>query len=346
MSDAYRTVGNPGTGETITFLETSEESGGARVVALITLAPGGAVTPHSHRIRETFECVEGAFTVHLEGRDMRFPPGESMVADPQQLHGFRNDTDVAATLKVTATPAGDLDRVLRTLCGLGRDGVLVPGKPPRHPLVMANLAYRGRCYSPPLPRWLYWTLIGGMSPFGARACDRIMARYNPAPAQTSPTGRCPANTRGRGHASRHRHPMTSRSNGSRRALVRRSGTSPRQPSRHLAAVTIGTAATCDRNGGFACMRTRGPRLIPGVPGSLVGVSLISCQEWLWPGGVAGRAGRMALARLGRAAGGRGLVPPSPAGRCFLSRLRLRSWETRFRRSPTPWKLVCGPWTVA
>jgi len=175
MSDAYRTVGNPGTGETITFLETSEESGGARVVALITLAPGGAVTPHSHRIRETFECVEGAFTVHLGGRDMRFPPGESMVADPQQLHGFRNDTDVAATLKVTATPAGDLDRVLRTLCGLGRDGVLVPGKPPRHPLVMANLAYRGRCYSPPLPRWLYWTLIGGMSPFGARACDRIMA---------------------------------------------------------------------------------------------------------------------------------------------------------------------------
>ncbi len=95
MSDAYRTVGNPGTGETITILETSEESGGARVVALITLAPGGAVTPHSHRIRETFECVEGAFTVHLGGRDMRFPPGESMVADPQQLHGFRNDTDVA-----------------------------------------------------------------------------------------------------------------------------------------------------------------------------------------------------------------------------------------------------------
>ena len=55
MSDAYRTVDNPGTGETITFVETSEASGGARVVALITLAPGGAVTPHSHQVRETFE---------------------------------------------------------------------------------------------------------------------------------------------------------------------------------------------------------------------------------------------------------------------------------------------------
>ena len=185
MADAYSTVSNPGTGETIAFLETAEDSGGARVVALITVAPGGAVTPHSHRATETFECVEGVFTVRLGGRDMRFPPGERVIADPHQMHGFRNDTGVPAILKVTATPADDLDRVLRTLCGLSRDGLLIPGKPPRHPLVMANLAYRGRYYSPPLPRWLYWTLIGGMSPFGARACTRVMARYNPAPAQAT-----------------------------------------------------------------------------------------------------------------------------------------------------------------
>jgi quercetin dioxygenase-like cupin family protein len=188
MSNAYRTVVNRGTGETITFVETSEESGGARVVALITLAPGGAVTPHSHQVKETFECVEGVFTVHLGGRDMAFPAGASMAASPHQLHGFRNDTDVPATLKVTATPAGDLDRVLRTLCGLSQDGLLVPGKPPRHPLAMANLAYRGRYYSPPLPRWLYWALIGAMAPFGARACDLIMACYNPPPVPNSQTG--------------------------------------------------------------------------------------------------------------------------------------------------------------
>lgn len=118
MSDAYRTVDNPGTGETITFVETSEASGGARVVALITLAPGGAITPHSHQVKETFECIEGTFTIHLADRDMTFPAGASLAVGPHQLHGFRNDTDVPATLKVTATPAGDLDRVLRTLSGL------------------------------------------------------------------------------------------------------------------------------------------------------------------------------------------------------------------------------------
>jgi hypothetical protein len=34
MIDASRTVNNPGTSETITFLETSEESGGIRSVGL------------------------------------------------------------------------------------------------------------------------------------------------------------------------------------------------------------------------------------------------------------------------------------------------------------------------
>jgi hypothetical protein len=87
MSDAYRTVDNPGTGETITFVETSEESDGARVVALITLAPGGAVAPHSHRITETFECVEGAVTVRLAGRDMAFPPATLALLDADWRNG-------------------------------------------------------------------------------------------------------------------------------------------------------------------------------------------------------------------------------------------------------------------
>ena len=103
---------------------------------------------------------------------MTFPARASLAVGPHQLHGFRNDTDIPATLKVTATPAGDLDRVLRTLSGLSRDGLLVPGKPPQHPLAMANLAYRSRYYSPPLPRWLYWTPIGAMAPFAACACRK------------------------------------------------------------------------------------------------------------------------------------------------------------------------------
>jgi hypothetical protein len=75
-----------------------------------------------------------------------------LIAEPHEMHGFRNDTTQPATLKVTATPALELDRILRTLCGLSRDGLLVPAKPPRvAPPIMANFAWRNRFYQPPLP---------------------------------------------------------------------------------------------------------------------------------------------------------------------------------------------------
>ena len=171
-------VSNPATGETITFLETTSQTGGARVVMDITLDPGGAVTPHSHRVAETFEVLDGTFVVHHAGREAHLEPGEVMVAEPFTLHGFRNDTKRPATVRVIVTPSGDLDRVLRTLAGLARDGRLVPGKPPRDPLLMASLAWRGRYYTPPMPRWLYWPVMGSLAVFGRRAADRAIARYN------------------------------------------------------------------------------------------------------------------------------------------------------------------------
>lgn len=177
MTDPLRTVTNPRAGETITFLETSEETGGARMVATITLAPGGSVFPHSHRVEERFECNEGTFRVRLCGTDRLLGPGEVVTVAPHELHGFRNDTDSPAMLTVTATPAGDLDRILRTLAGLTRDGLLEPGKPPKHPLIMASLAWRGRYYEPPMPRWLYMPLMGALAPLGKRACDRTIERY-------------------------------------------------------------------------------------------------------------------------------------------------------------------------
>lgn len=182
MTDPLRTVTNPSEGGTITFLETSEESGGARMVATITLAPGGSVRPHSHRVEERFQCVEGTFRLQLRGTDRPFEPGEFLTAAPHELHGFRNDTDSPATLTVTATPAGDLDRILRTLAGLTRDGLLEPGKPPKHPLAMASLAWRGRYYEPPMPRWLYMPLMAALAPLGKRTCDRLIERYTESPS--------------------------------------------------------------------------------------------------------------------------------------------------------------------
>jgi len=68
MNEDWRTITNPATGEEVTFVETSQETGGLRVVMRLTLAPGGAVQAHSHRLAESFECVEGQSTSAWMGR--------------------------------------------------------------------------------------------------------------------------------------------------------------------------------------------------------------------------------------------------------------------------------------
>jgi mannose-6-phosphate isomerase-like protein (cupin superfamily) len=90
-------VTNTVTGETITFLETSAETGGVRIVAEITLRPGGSVIPHSHRVSESFEYLDGDFITHLAGKETEFTPGQRMIAEPSEMHGFRNDTAQPAT---------------------------------------------------------------------------------------------------------------------------------------------------------------------------------------------------------------------------------------------------------
>ena len=141
MDQTWRTVTNPGAGETFTFLETAQERGGLRVVTLLALDPGGGVSPHSHRQHELFECIDGEVAVHLEGNERTLSEGETLVANPHTMHGLRNHGDSRATLRATVTPAGDFDRLMRTLADLARDGRMVPGRPPRvNPLVMAYLA--------------------------------------------------------------------------------------------------------------------------------------------------------------------------------------------------------------
>jgi quercetin dioxygenase-like cupin family protein len=133
-------------------LRPSAETGGVRVVAKSTLTPGGSVTPHSHRVTEIFECLDGSFITHLAGTETEFKPGQRMIVEQHKMHGFRNDTAQPATLKVPAAPAGELDPILRALSGLSHDGLLVPGKPPQPALAMASLAWRSRYYQPPLQR--------------------------------------------------------------------------------------------------------------------------------------------------------------------------------------------------
>jgi quercetin dioxygenase-like cupin family protein len=179
MSDPWRTIDNPVTRERITFLETAEETGGQRAVLELTLAPGGAVKPHAHLAQERFVCMAGRLTVGLDGRMVTLQSGDEATVVPDVLHELRNETDEPTKVRVTATPHGDIEAGLRTAFGLARDGRIPENGPPRDLLVFALLAKRAGLYLPPLPRWLYWPLMGGLAALGqATGAEKVIARYN------------------------------------------------------------------------------------------------------------------------------------------------------------------------
>jgi quercetin dioxygenase-like cupin family protein len=177
-----RTLADANTGETITFLETSAETGGDRVVMQLSLAPGTVVPPHAHPIEEAFECQDGSVVLRVDGRAVQLGPGDTLTAPAGQLHGIRNASEQPATLRLVATPGAEAEFGLRVKFLMSRDGYLpVPGSgPPKHLLLGAVLIQRGGLYFPPLPRWLFRALFGSLAAIGRlRGRERFLLNRYP-----------------------------------------------------------------------------------------------------------------------------------------------------------------------
>jgi len=176
--EAWRTIMNPASGETVTFLETAEESGGAHVVLQIEIAPGGGAAPHAHRYEtEAFEVLAGTVDLQVGTQRIALAVGGTATVSPETLHGFHNSTAVPATLRVTASPPEHLERGLRATYYMMREGLL-----PKQPLVAALLLQQGGVYLPPLPRWCYWPLINALARLGRwTGGEAALARYGARP---------------------------------------------------------------------------------------------------------------------------------------------------------------------
>lgn len=163
-----RTIADANTGETITFLETSAESGVDRVVMRLALAPGTVVPLHAHPTEEAFECQEGRVDFQLDGHPVELRPGGTVTVPPGHVHGLRNASDQPALLGIVATPGAEAEYGLRMKFLMSRDGYLpVPGGgPPKHLLLGAVVIHRGGLYFPPLPRWLFRFLMASMAALG------------------------------------------------------------------------------------------------------------------------------------------------------------------------------------
>ncbi len=129
-----RTIHNPVSGETATYLETSRDTGGARTVAEISVKPGGGVPVHQHAHHdERIEVMAGEIEVTLRGTRHRLGVGEHIVIERGRRHAWRNPSpDRDLVFRGTMTPGNPgFELFLRIWYGLGRDGELGRNRLPR-----------------------------------------------------------------------------------------------------------------------------------------------------------------------------------------------------------------------
>jgi quercetin dioxygenase-like cupin family protein len=135
------TLQNPVTGETLTFLTTSADTGGDHVLVECTVEPDGFVaSAHVHPAQsETFTVVKGLLGIKAGGRVQYLDPGDSAVVEPGTGHRFWNAGEERAVFRCEIRPALQFESLIETMFGLAEDGK-VNGKGMPNPFRLAVIA--------------------------------------------------------------------------------------------------------------------------------------------------------------------------------------------------------------
>ena len=111
--------------DTVTFLETSVETGGRHSLLDVTLMPGGGNLRHFHTaFTETFIAVKGILGLQLKDRRRLLYPGESYTVQENEVHNFFNPGDNEITFQIVFKPGHEgMENTLRIAYGLAADGL-------------------------------------------------------------------------------------------------------------------------------------------------------------------------------------------------------------------------------
>jgi quercetin dioxygenase-like cupin family protein len=187
-----RTIDNPVTGERATFVQTAHDTGGARTVGELEVAPGGGVFRHRHADHEErIEVLAGEIEVTLGRAARRVSAGQQVVIPRGTVHAWRNpSSDRTLRFRGTMTPGHPgFETALRVAFGLGRDGELRPSGIPRRFGDVALLAgwdpslldVGSRRLLAPLLRWF------ARRPRARRRAADLLQRYGGDPATATRT---------------------------------------------------------------------------------------------------------------------------------------------------------------
>lgn len=175
---------NPVTGEHVVILEGPEDNGGERILAVLTVRPGGAVAgEHTHaHFSERFGVLEGELAVRVDGREMVRRTGGDVVVAPGVRHDWWNAGDAPARVLVEITPPGRFSEMILTLFALARDGLTdARGRPgPLQAALLAREFATEIAFTTP-PRWIQRPLFAVLAPIARARGLQPTRAYGPLP---------------------------------------------------------------------------------------------------------------------------------------------------------------------
>jgi quercetin dioxygenase-like cupin family protein len=173
---------NPASGERITFIHTSAETGGDLVTIRLEL-PAGRRVPgglHIHPLQEErFEVVEGAMRFRMGRKRVVAGPGEVLVVPPRVPHDFANVGDETAVVRVDISPALKMEQLFETAVALAEDGrTMLNGIPRPLDLALLTREFEQEVQGAFPPRWLQRLAFAPLAWIAKRR--GYAARYAPA----------------------------------------------------------------------------------------------------------------------------------------------------------------------
>ncbi|HEX6507476.1 MAG TPA: cupin domain-containing protein [Chloroflexota bacterium] len=156
MAYAGQTITNPVTSEQITFLETTEDTQGDRLLFDCRVGPHGVpLPPHIHATQEEhLDVLDGTLGVMLGGKIYTLQPGQNIVLPARIKHQWWNAGRDHLSLRVAAVPARQLEAVLEAVAGMAHEGKLGRNGMPRDPFNLANLLRLSETFTPAMPIWV------------------------------------------------------------------------------------------------------------------------------------------------------------------------------------------------
>ena len=147
-------IENPVTGETMTFLRTSAQTGGALAQMELALAPTAHLAAeHIHqRQEERFEVIEGLVRLRWAGQESLAGPGETVVVPAGSPHSWAPEGDAGARVRLTFTPGAGIEEFFDEFFRLGREGrTNAKGLPSPFVAARLGLAHEMFFAGPPVP---------------------------------------------------------------------------------------------------------------------------------------------------------------------------------------------------